>query len=459
MRQYGLDTETPMGKLGCIATNEEVIEATEFSEVVTFLTKKKHRASIFWTFNLQFDIEHILKSSNDRAFLQDLYDNGIRRPGIKYEGCNIQYIPRKLFKLCKNGSCATVYDIAQFYNHVSLEKASKQYLPKEQRKTTEISAQRIGEEKGYYESNRSLVLEYCKQDALATVKLAHVVEDIFTKEGISFRSPISQAKISEMYVRDHYRYPKIPPGLEEAHEWAKKSYHGGLFWTLQRGYFNQDLFSYDINSAYPSVMSTLDHWGNGRFKWVNEPNEHGEADYGWYGVEFDSMWIPQEEYKEGYCIDICYRDIEKKIRVNPKRIIYPTGKRKQVITKAEYDYLKRHNYPCKFLTGLEWYKENDKYPSPFEWMPKIFNRRNEIRKTDKTGMLQYALKIVLNGLYGKTAQSKKGTGILTNFFYASYITALTRLQVAEVAIKNFSAVVEIATDSVTLTNPIYDIPI
>jgi hypothetical protein len=140
MKQYGLDTETPMGKLGCIATNEEVIEATAFNEVVTFLTKKKHRASIFWTFNLQFDIEHILKSSNDRAFLQDLYDNGIRRPGIKYEGCNIQYIPRKLFKLCKNGSCATVYDIAQFYNHVSLEKASKQYLPESERKTTEISS-------------------------------------------------------------------------------------------------------------------------------------------------------------------------------------------------------------------------------------------------------------------------------------------------------------------------------
>jgi hypothetical protein len=274
-----------------------------------------------------------------------------------------------------------------------------------------------------------------------------------------------------MYVRDHYRYPKIPPGLEEAHEWAKLSYHGGLFWTLQRGYFKQDLFSYDINSAYPSVMASLPHWGCGSFKWVETPSPppdpspngggpgRGDEVFGWYGVEFDSIWIPQEEFKEGYCIDICYRDIEKKIRVNPKRIIYPTGIRRQVVTKAEYEWMLKHHFPCKFLTGLEWYKENDKYPSPFEWMPKIFNQRNEIRKTDKTGMLQYALKIVLNGLYGKTAQSKKGTGILTNFFYASYITAMTRLQVAEVAIKNLSAVVEIATDSVTLTKPIYDIPI
>jgi hypothetical protein len=457
---YGLDTETPLGCLGCIATNTEVIEPSSFEEVLTFLTQHKYRGAIMWLFNMRYDVEHILKMTNDRAFLEEIYSHGVQRPGIEYKGCKIQYIQGKLFKICKNGGCVTFYDIAQFYNGASLEKASNQYLPEQYRKkygTESVDAQRIGEEKGYYEKNLTQILRYCKQDALATLELAKIIQDTFTKEGISFRNPISQAKISEVYVTDHDQYPKVPPGLDEAHEWAHQSYHGGLFWTLQRGFFKQPLYSFDINSAYPSVMVTLPHWGNGSFSWINSP---GDGDYGWYAAEFNCPWIPMEEFKAGYTIDICYRDMEKKILVNPKRIIYPNGTRRQVITKVEYEWMKAHHFPCKFITGLEWSQENNKYKSPFEWMERIFYKRQEIKQSDKTGMLQYALKIVLNGLYGKTAQYKKGSGRLTNFFYASYITAVTRLQVAEVALKNLSAVIEIATDSVTLTKDISaEIPI
>jgi hypothetical protein len=210
-------------------------------------------------------------------------------------------------------------------------------------------------------------------------------------------------------------------------------------------------------------MVTLPHWANGAFKWCDAP---GDGEYGWYACDFNCPWIPEEEFKEGYSIDICYRDKELKVTVNPKRIIYPNGRRwsidpktkekvyGRIVTKVEYEWMKAHNYPCKFITGLEWHKTQDRYTSPFEWMGKMYDKRVELVKTDKTGMLQYALKILLNGLYGKTAQAKNGMGRLTNFFYASYITAVTRLQVAEVALKNLSAVVEIATDSVTLTKDI-----
>ena len=471
MRQFGLDSETPEGRIKVIATNEEFREVESFDSILDFLLQKKHRASIMWTFNLRFDIEHILKATNNKKFLWDIYNNGVKRPGIRYKGCTFQYIQGKLFKICKNGNCITFYDIAQFYNHSSLEKASQKYLPKEyQKDTSSVDVKRLGEEKGYYARHKTDTLAYCRQDAIATLALAKIIEDTFTKDGISFRNPISQAKISEIYVTDHYKYPKVPDGLKQAHGWAYKTYHGGLFWTLQRGYFHQPVYSFDINSAYPAVMAHLPHWGNGEFKWVDSPSPPtplpvppplGEGSrvgvpkvYGWYAAEFDCPWIPMEEFKEGYTIDICYREVEKKITVNPKRIIYPTGTRKQVVTKSEYEWMKKHNFPCKFITGLEWTKTKDKYPSPFEWMPRIYKKRIALKEGDSTGMLQYALKILLNGLYGKTAQAKKGAGRLTNFFYASYITAETRLQVAEVALKHLGNVIEIATDSVTLTKDI-----
>ena len=462
-KQFGLDTETPLGKLGCIATNEEAVEAATFEEVMEFLSKHRYQGSIFWLFNHRFDCEHILKTTGDKAFLQDLYDNGARRPGIEYNGYHIQYIQSKLMKICKNHHCITFYDIAQFYRGASLDSAGKQYLPEEYRKdTSTVSAERIGEEKGYYEEHITDILKYCKQDAVATLALAKLIETTFTSKGISFRSPISQAKISEIYVTDHYKhYPGVPPGLEKFHLAAQAAFHGGLFWTLQRGYFRLPVFCYDINSAYPAVMSKLPNWLNGHFEDGKKIDKPTGRKYGWYKCRFNCQWIPQFDVKPQKFKEKLNGSPWVEVIYNNKRKIYPVGNRTQWITAAEYWWMKKHHYFCEAIHPflIEWVQDNNKYPSPFEWIPKIYNERREIVKTDKTGMLQYALKILLNGLYGKTAQAKRGKGKLTNFFYASYITAETRLKVAEVALKHLKNVIEIATDSVTLNKPIDDIPI
>jgi hypothetical protein len=118
--------------------------------------------------------------------------------------------------------------------------------------------------------------------------------------------------------------------------------------------------------------------------------------------------------------------------------------------------MKNNGFRCDFGYGYEWIQTKNKYASPFEWMGAMYKERKLIMKHDKSGMLQYALKILLNGLYGKTCQSKHGAGKMTNFFYASYITAETRLKVAEIAMRHPQETIEIATDSVTLTKDISD---
>lgn len=51
---HAFDTETPMGWLKVIATEEEVHELTSFSELLAFLNQGKFRGCVFFTFNLQF---------------------------------------------------------------------------------------------------------------------------------------------------------------------------------------------------------------------------------------------------------------------------------------------------------------------------------------------------------------------------------------------------------------------
>ena len=450
-QQYGFDTETPLGKVRVIATDEEAAEVETFNDILRFLSKHRYQSAIFWTFNLQFDIEHILKSTGDKDFLRDLYEHGTIRPGIEYRGYLFQYIPRKLFKVCKNKHCFTFYDIAQFYKGATLEKASQQYLGIGKLKN--VDSRCLGEEVGYYESHKNETLEYCQRDAKLTVDLAHKIEDTFNQRGVSFRNPISMAKISEVYLTDHYLYPKVLPEHYQIHNMAQQSFHGGLFWTLKRGYFRQPLYSFDINSAYPSIMITLPHWANGKFKEVFIPTG---AHFGWYGCTFDCCWIPQFQYqKQAFTQQMDgYAPVE--VIFNNKRKIYPSGLRKQWITAVEYWWMKNNGFKCDFGYGFEWIQTKNKYVAPFEWMSAMYKERKLIIKRDKSDMLQYAFKILLNGLYGKTCQFKHGTGRLTNFFYASYITAETRLKVAEVAMKYPDETIEIATDSVTLTKDISD---
>lgn len=392
-KHYGLDTETPMGNIQVIATNEEALEVDTFNDILLFLGKHHYQGGVFWTFNLQFDVEHILKSTGDIDFLRNLYEHGAQRPGIEYNGYQIQYIPRKLLKICRKKHCFTFYDIAQFYKGASLEKASQQYLGIGKLKN--VDSQRLGEEVGYYEEHIPETLEYCQRDADLTLKLTKKIEETFVSRGVSFRNPISMAKISEVYVTDHYRYPKVLPVHRQMHMMAQHTYHGGLFWTLQRGYFRQPLYCFDINSAYPSVMQSLPHWGNGEFREVFEPTG---AQFGWYGCEFDCCWIPQFEYeKQAFTQQLNgYEPIE--IIFNNKRKIYPKGLRKQWITAVEYRWMKEHGFKCDFGYGYEWIQTKNKYASPFEWMGAMYKERKIIMKHDPSGMLQYALKILLNGL-------------------------------------------------------------
>ena len=279
------------------------------------------------------------------------------------------------------------------------------------------------------------------------------MKNAFESAGIPFKKPMSQAKISEEYIKSTVKYPTIPKWLEGMHKFSEASFHGGMFETVQRGLFEEEIFDYDINSAYPTSMSTFDHWGNGEFHEV-ETYTDGTR-YGWYMVEFDCKYIPFPDTgkNSSYKVDYKFLDEsdEELVDIAPNhRIVYPIGKRVQIITRVELDFLLKHNYKVKVYQGIEWEKNSSKYDSPFAWVKPTYELRQSFKQADKDDMRQYALKILLNSTYGKTAQQFPFRSSLTNFFYASYITAETRIKIAEVALKHERNVIDIATDGICL---------
>jgi hypothetical protein len=478
-RFYGFDTETDeTGAPVLLATNIEYRYVKDFTSVLFFLTQPKYKNSIMWTWNLTFDAEGLIKlalqefAPDDwREKAKEMQTGGNREEGT--EGgfsiqhpvlgrVNIFYIKSKFLKIKINKHMVQFYDIAQFYGHKKLETQAQQFLKVgkedlagwvEQVKRAqegEISHKQLMK---YFYENFDVVGYYCMKDAELTLRLSEIMKAAFERAGISFDKPMSQAKIAEEYVKANTLYPKIPKGKIAAyHNVARMAFHGGMFETLQRGYFDQEIWDYDINSAYPATMSTLPHWANGEFQEVEGFNDG--VKYGWYMAEFNCKYIPYPDQKEPYQIEYRLPDFSDEEQVDTvanQRIVYPVGKRVQIITRPELDFMLKHNFYVKVYKGIEWNKTQDKYKSPFQWVKPTYDLRQSIKQADKNDMRQYALKILLNSTYGKTAQQNPFTSKLTNFFYASYITAETRIKLAEVAFNHEKDVIDIATDGICLT--------
>lgn len=477
-RFYGFDTETDeTGTPVLIATNVEYRYVKDFTSVLIFLTQPRYKNSIMWTWNLTFDAEGLIKLALKEFAPDDWREKAKEmQTGGNEEGSdggftvnhpvlgrvNIFYIKSKFLKIKINKHIVQFYDIAQFYGHKSLESQAQKFLKTGKEDNAEWVNEVIKAQNGeishnqlmrYFYENFDEVGYYCQKDAELTLRLSEIMKKAFEDAGISFNKPMSQAKIAEEYVKANTAYPKIPKGKIRAyHNIAELAFHGGMFETVQRGYFDCEIWDYDINSAYPSSMSTFDHWGNGEFKEVE-----GFTDgvrFGWYLAEFDCKYIPYPDESEPYQIEYRLPDCSEEELIDTvgnRRIVYPEGKRLQIITRPELDFMLKHNFKCKVYQGIEWEKTKDKYKSPFAWVKPTYELRQRFKQADKNDMRQYALKILLNSTYGKTAQQKPFTSVLTNFFYASYITAETRIKIAEVAIKHEKDVIDIATDGICLS--------
>lgn len=488
----GLDTETILGYAHIIATSKEYKNIKKFDEIIDFLFQDQYHKKIFMLWNLRYDSQAILKFLFDenyeswykigkdiQSFEGYLYDD-------KYK---ISYIPNKMLKFgIGKKHVVKMYDIAQFYEWHKLNDMSKMYLNSEKQDTAqwvEMSKKftegiiNINQLKAYWKAHNKEIGLYCQDDALKTLKLTEYMRDSFISFGYPFDNPLSSAKLAEQYELRNYLYPRITDKMNKTHEFVKQSFHGGIFESKIRGFIDSEFHEYDINSAYPKKLSELEHLGNGKLWKVLKPTD--KAVMGWYICDFDCRYIPFKKdipYYYTLILDLYEGKKELVIPISKTSSFYCDGMRRQIITKIEYDFLKKYGFKVVNRGGIEWYKEKDEYEKPFEWMIKAYELRKEIKQKNPDDIRQKTLKKMYNSAYGKTAQQKHGYSKMTNFFYSSYTTAGCRVEMAEKAIqsepkifnaiknspeklldidflKKYSNVIEIATDGIYTKNDLH----
>lgn len=192
-------------------------------------------------------------------------------------------------------------------------------------------------------------------------------------------------------------------------EFARNAFYGGRPETTGVGHFAGPVWQWDINSAYPYALLHVPCLLHGRF-------EHGLDSGAALGIE---------------PLSICYGSFEKKdepgrpilyglpFRTESGVIMYPeSGKgwywgfeilaSEHQIFHAEETFTYVESCSCV----------------PFEWIRNVYTVRKGMGK-DGRGIV---LKLALNSLYGKMAQSI-GSPKYANPIWASFITAFCRVQI------------------------------
>lgn len=414
-------------------TNEEILV-----KILSFLNRNSGKEGLKWFYNIDYDFRAIIKYLPLDKLIQ-LYNTG----ECCYNDFTISFLPSKFFRISKNGHSNTFYDISHFFAG-GLDKNAMKYLNMSKIHDTDSSI--LGESAHYWHENKYQIIEYCIQDCILTEKLA----DLFyfnLWEEIKFnpKKPFSAGSIAQEFFINNSKFipvlNDIPVKVLELHQ---NSYRGGRIEILKRGFF-KTLDSYDLKSAYPSVMIDLLDYTKGTWIHTKEYDDklHGiyEIQYNWY----DDCIGAFPHTVDGLTI---YPNI-----INDSQITFCNEK--------ELIFLDNHYSNCdyKILDGWQFIPYREVYPYR-DCLLQLFEQKEQAEKEkDENKRLIY--KLFINSIYGKTAEAifnkqigKYETGRLYNPIYANRITSLTRLKLIQAAFSISKSVVGFSTDSILTEKPI-----
>ncbi len=409
----GLDTETEDGNIFLLADsdgNRLEFPNVTFENIAQFLFK--HEGSWLFFYNLSYDAECILKLLPADVLQTYVKEKRMR---FKYLGYKISYIPRKQLRITKGKHSVSCYDIAQYYDNKSLEKAYSEHIKKDlDPEYLQMKEKRKFFSLGYFSRHKKQIRDYCIKDCILTKELAENWISTFYKVfGFLPANWVSSGYLAEKVVI--FNKIKIPLFYDTDYKiqnLAWKAFYGGRFELIQRGLIGQ-CHLYDINSAYPFALTNLPDITKG--KWIESIKIDPKALLGFFhihAVVSDSVKIAPFPF-----------------RTKNNRIIYPCGEFETHVTLEELKAVMgdpRIKY--KIIESYQFIPKKGVTSYPFKtFIEEQYNKRLQLKK--EGNQLERAIKIVLNSMYGKTAQRVDNKiGNLFNPIIASFITGYARAQ-------------------------------
>lgn len=376
---------------------------------------------------------------------------------VKYGGYRLVWLRRKylLIKEYATGRSTVLYDVQSFFQ-CSFVKACREYLG-DRPEFDEIHAMKVQRDGFTYDNPE--VLEYWRSELRYLVELMDELRRLLAAVDIKPTGWYGPGAVASALLSAHKQsqhYSELPQPVVDIGE---RCYYGGRFEQFKVGKVD-NVVEYDIRSAYPKAISLLPSFRDAAWRheiMYDEPTKHIPMlnPYAMYCVSWD---IPFTPHQPG---PLPWRD-------SMGRIFYPLSGRRSWYWGCEIDQTLIGNFPPDMFTIHEaWIPIWSAPPEhAFPWVEAMYNDRARMKAEGNPA--QRALKLGLNSLYGKLAQS---TGAFRDhhgawrkprwhhILWAGWITAYTRGRIYS-AIKHCKAhLVAIETDAVFVMRPLDDITV
>jgi hypothetical protein len=282
---------------------------------------------------------------------------------------------------------------------------------------------------------------YCQ---LETRLLALLVRKLLTahrEAGLFLQSYFGPGSTAAIVLKEHgEQRAVIPPRMALA---VLTAYFGGRFELSRMGPVEADeLFAYDITSAYPAAMAELPCFRHGR--WVHDPT----------GARWRDVHVALVRFRLH-----AHKGAPTAWGVLPHRmpdgnILFPSSGAGGWAWSPEVRAASDVHPGVHVLEAWLWEQACDCDP-PFEKrIHELFRKRLEWGK-EAAGIV---LKLALNSLYGKSAQ-RAGKARYRCMVRAGLITSMTRAKLVRAAsmAKGWDSILELATDSVLSREPLLGI--
>jgi hypothetical protein len=268
-----------------------------------------------------------------------------------------------------------------------------------------------------------------------------------------------------MYVGDNHTLDGIVPGLPE--DVALYAYGGGRFEVSEIGYMGS-LYGYDINSAYPHIIRYLPCLAHGYWERVSE---YVPGKWGVYlcGSRTKGVWAPFQFRTN----EVAANGLAKQAMYyahGGKRWVWADAGSPEGETLSEVGIARKHfgADTIPIYDGYVWVSECEANGCSGLAFGTQISELYELRKVfvKQGNGVEKVLKLILNSLYGKTAQSigwaKKRVGdteiasppASQCFAWAGMITSGCRAMILDGIMHPDADVVSIATDGILTRTPI-----
>lgn len=431
---HAFDTETrdgdvfmlsaaPAGSGGYVVTADNYPDTIPTDRLLRELTRDRYRSGINVWYNIGFDVS-VIFSGLPESVLQKLRHTGRTEyepdDGPRYE---ITYIPGKALTIRKHNNKWEHFDVGQILSG-GLEKAAEEWLGAE-KLTETVDVERFSDPE-YLIDHEAEITTYARRDAELTRDVWLAFAEVAESGGIEIPCgrPYSTGYLAASYLQEHLSQ-KPGWGITPMQSMAWDAFHGGRFEVAKRGAVGEVAVP-DINSAYPHVMSELPDPATLQWDVADaaslDVERLNEADYGFVEITVSTS---HEKPLQPFAVKV------------DGAVRYPilTNERITVLID-EFLFALDHGYLTDYtLHSATLGTEIGVTRRPFDFLPSLYRQRKTWEDPDvgtHRPRAADALKIVINSMYGKTAQTQMVSRAVTEEISAEEIGDLPEWETFEV---------------------------